>query len=51
MEWSMRSYGEAVRSMDRQIGGILDALDALGLQADTAVIYASDNGYLWASTS
>jgi N-acetylglucosamine-6-sulfatase len=47
MEWSMRSYSEAVRSMDRQIGRILDALDELGLQDNTLVIYASDNGYLW----
>jgi N-acetylglucosamine-6-sulfatase len=43
----MRSYGEAVRSMDRQIGRILDALDELGLRNQTAVIYTSDNGFLW----
>jgi N-acetylglucosamine-6-sulfatase len=47
MERSIRSYGEAVRSMDRQIGRILDALDELGLQDQTAVIYTSDNGFLW----
>jgi N-acetylglucosamine-6-sulfatase len=47
MESSIRSYGEAVRSMDRQIGRILDRLEALGLEENTLVIYASDNGYLW----
>jgi N-acetylglucosamine-6-sulfatase len=47
LEWSIRSYGEAVRSMDRQIGRLLDALDELGLEDTTAVVYASDNGYLW----
>jgi N-acetylglucosamine-6-sulfatase len=47
MEWSIRSYGEAVVSMDRQIGRILDRLDELGIGGDTAVIYASDNGYLF----
>lgn len=47
LEWSLRSYGEAVVSMDRQIGRILDALDELGLRDRTAVIYTSDNGFLW----
>jgi N-acetylglucosamine-6-sulfatase len=47
LEWSIRSYAEAVRSMDREIGRVLDTLDRLGLQGHTAVIYASDNGYLW----
>ena len=47
MESTMRSYGEAVRSMDRQIGRILDSLEKLGLEENTLVIYASDNGYLW----
>jgi N-acetylglucosamine-6-sulfatase len=47
LEWSIRSYSEAIRSMDRQIGRILDALDQLRLENNTAVIYASDNGYLW----
>jgi len=47
MESTMRSYGEAVRSMDRQIGRILDSLEKLGLEENTLVVYASDNGFLW----
>jgi N-acetylglucosamine-6-sulfatase len=47
MEPTMRSYSEAVRSMDRQIGRILDSLEKLGLEENTLVIYASDNGFLW----
>jgi arylsulfatase A-like enzyme len=44
---SLRRYGEAVTSLDRQIGRVLDALDAWGLAEDTLVLYTSDNGYLW----
>jgi arylsulfatase A-like enzyme len=44
---SLRRYGEAVTSLDRQIGRVLDALDAWGLAEDTFVLYTSDNGYLW----
>jgi len=44
---AIRRYAEAVRSMDREIGRVLDFLDAHGLREDTIVVYASDNGYLW----
>jgi N-acetylglucosamine-6-sulfatase len=44
---SVRSYVEAVESMDRQIARVLTLLDERGLTRDTLVIYASDNGQLW----
>ncbi|MCP5068186.1 MAG: sulfatase-like hydrolase/transferase, partial [bacterium] len=43
----IRRYSEAIVSMDRQIGRVLDALDEWGLAENTFVIYASDNGYQW----
>ncbi len=43
----IRRYSEAIVSMDRQIGRVLDALDERGLAENTFVIYASDNGYQW----
>jgi N-acetylglucosamine-6-sulfatase len=42
-----RRYAEAVTSMDREIGRVLDTLDELGLADRTAVLYTSDNGYLF----
>jgi len=47
LDRTMRRYAEAVASMDRQIGRVLDALDARGLAERTLVLYTSDNGYLW----
>ena len=44
---SIRRYAEALASLDREIGRVLDFLAARGLERDTFVIYASDNGYLW----
>ena len=44
---SIRRYGEAIHSMDREIGRLLDRIDELGLADGTLVIYTSDNGYLW----
>jgi N-acetylglucosamine-6-sulfatase len=44
---AIRRYAEAVRSMDREIGRVLDFLDARGLRDQTLVLYTSDNGYLW----
>lgn len=43
----VRHYAEAVASMDRQIGRVLDHLDERGLTERTLVVYASDNGYQW----
>ncbi len=47
LDVSLRRYGEAVASLDRQVGRVLDALDDWGLTRDTFVVYTSDNGYLW----
>lgn len=46
-ESEVRSYGEAITSMDREIGRLLDGIDEMGLGDDTVVIYTSDNGYFW----
>lgn len=37
-------YAAAVTEMDRQIGRLLDGIDARGLTEDTIVIFTSDNG-------
>ena len=44
---AIRRYAEAVHSMDREIGRVLDFLDANELRDNTLVVYTSDNGYLW----
>jgi len=36
--------GDVIAEMDWCVGGILDALDRLGLRDDTIVIFSSDNG-------
>ena len=41
---SQRTYARMVRAMDRQIGRVLQTLDAHGLADDTIVIFTSDNG-------
>jgi arylsulfatase A-like enzyme len=41
---SSKTYGEMVLAMDRQIGRLLDTLEALRLVEDTIVIFTSDNG-------
>jgi len=47
IEGAIRAYMETVTAMDREIGRLLDRIDALGLADDTLVIYASDNGFLF----
>ena len=47
LEASVRRYAEAVVSLDREIGRLLDSLAERGLEEGTVVVYASDNGYLW----
>jgi len=37
-------YGDWINELDRSVGGILDALDRLGVSQDTLVIFTSDNG-------
>lgn len=41
----MRDYLATARSMDRNIGKILDYLDSTGLSNNTIVIYTSDQGF------
>jgi len=41
---SLGIYGSMVKSMDKGIGRVLDALDRAGLTSRTLVIFTSDNG-------
>ena len=41
----MRDYLATTRSLDRNIGRLLDYLDRTGLSQNTVVIYASDQGF------
>lgn len=41
-QWGL--YGDAIQEMDHHVGRLMDALERLGLAANTLVIYASDNG-------
>jgi arylsulfatase A-like enzyme len=41
---TQRTYARMVQAMDRQIGRVLQALDANGLADNTIVIFTSDNG-------
>ena len=41
---SQRTYAKMVQAMDRQIGRVLQALDANGLSDNTVVVFTSDNG-------
>lgn len=49
LEWKyqryMNDYLSTAKSLDRNIGKILDYLDRSGLAANTVVIYASDQGF------
>lgn len=40
------AYYTSTEYMDKNIGLVLDALETLGLEEETAVLYISDNGYL-----
>jgi len=40
----LRVYAAMIRSLDRNVGRVLDALAAQGLADDTLVIFTSDNG-------
>jgi arylsulfatase A len=37
-------YGDAIQEMDHHVGRLLDALQRLGIDQRTIVVYASDNG-------
>jgi arylsulfatase A-like enzyme len=41
----MRDYLATAKGLDRNIGRILDELDAMGLKETTSVIYTSDQGF------
>jgi N-acetylglucosamine-6-sulfatase len=43
----LRSYCEALRSVDDSIGAVMEQLKKMGLYEDTLVIYMGDNGYLF----
>lgn len=40
-------YGDFVHMVDTQVGKVLDAIDRLGIEDDTLVIFTSDNGAFW----
>ncbi|MEM7012543.1 MAG: sulfatase [Verrucomicrobiota bacterium] len=42
----LEAYYASVSYMDAQVGRVLDAVDELGLQDNTIVIFSSDHGYL-----
>jgi len=41
------TYGDFVSMVDDAVGRVLSALDSLGLEENTLVIFASDNGPFW----
>jgi len=43
----LRSYCEALRSVDDSIGAVLEQLKKMGLHEETLVIYMGDNGYMF----
>jgi uncharacterized sulfatase len=44
-QWT-REYYASIHSVDRNLGRLLQALDALGLARDTIVLFTSDHGYM-----
>jgi len=42
---SLQGYFAAVTAMDKNIGRILEKLDALGIRKDTLIFFTSDNGF------
>lgn len=42
---SIRAYYASITFMDANVGRVLDALDRLGLAANTIVVFVSDHGY------
>jgi arylsulfatase A-like enzyme len=44
LEWMYRSYYGAITQVDREIGLLLDALEASGKASNTIVVFSSDHG-------
>jgi uncharacterized sulfatase len=44
-QWT-REYYASIHSVDRNLGRLLRALDALGLAQDTIIVFTSDHGYM-----
>jgi arylsulfatase A-like enzyme len=40
-------YGDYIVQLDHEVGRVLDALKASGLEKNTLVIFSSDNGAMW----
>lgn len=47
LEQMYRGYCETILAIDREVGRILNYLEASGLADNTVVIYAGDNGIYW----
>jgi arylsulfatase A-like enzyme len=47
LEGLVKDYSRVITAMDREIGRLLQGLDALGMVDQTVVVYAGDNGYFW----
>nr|WP_272506660.1 sulfatase [Salinibacter ruber] len=43
----LRNYAEALYSMDREIGRVLNHLEQNGMARNTLVVYMGDNGFMW----
>jgi arylsulfatase A-like enzyme len=43
---NLRDYYASIASVDRNIGRLLETLDALALSGNTLVVFTSDNGYM-----
>ncbi|MFB6219537.1 MAG: sulfatase [Halobacteriaceae archaeon] len=42
---ALKGYFAAVTAMDRNLGRVLDRLEAMGVREDTLVVFTSDNGF------
>lgn len=42
-----RKYCEVITAMDRQVTRLVDRIDEMGLDKNTIVIFAADNGMMW----